>query len=122
MHANRCAVRRSSPPAKAEPIRLKVHRNAEFTLIELSGELDVLTADDFVSMARARFEPSRRIAIDLGGVTFMGAAGVTACLAVQREARTADCEVGFANPQGMVARVLQVLDVQAILAGWIAGP
>ena len=52
----------------------------------------------------------------------MGACGVSACLEVQREGRADGCDVATTGAQGLVARVLQVLDVEQTLSGWIGRP
>jgi anti-anti-sigma factor len=92
---------------------------SKVTLLPVAGELDLATVDEFVAQVRERFVPGSRLAVDLGGVTFMSACGVGACLAVQREGREVHCDVAFTNPQGIVTRVLGVLDVEQALLGWL---
>ncbi len=120
MDSNRRGVDVAMRALASAPPHVELCRSAEFTVLPVSGELDLATVDEFVSEVRARFEPGSRIAVDLRGVTFMSASGVSACLAVQREGRDANCEVGFANPQGIVRRVFQVLDVEDTLLGWLS--
>ena len=121
MDSDRCTAP-ALAPAKGAPTRFEVSRNAEFTLVRVAGEVDPATADEFASTIRERFQPGGRVAVDLGGVTFMGACGVSACLEVQREGRAGGCDVAFAGAQGLVARVLQILDVEQTLSGWIGRP
>ena len=120
MDSNRRGVAVAVRALPSAPPRVELCRNDEFTVVTVSGELDLATIDEFVSEVRARFAPGSRIAVDLCRVTIMSAAGVAACLAVQREGRDANCEVAFANPQGIVSRVFEVLDVEETLLGWLS--
>jgi anti-anti-sigma factor len=122
MDSNRRGAGVAVQDAPRRPPQVDLRRSAEFTVLTMSGELDVATVDEFASQVRARFAPGHRIAVDLCGVTFMSASGVGACLAVQREGRAVDCDVAFANPQGIVHRVFQALDVEATLLGWLDRP
>jgi len=122
MDSDRCSAPVLACPANSAPTRYEGCRTAEVTLLHAEGEVDIGTADEFVATIRARLGASRRVVVDLGGVTFMSAGGVSACLAAQREGRAVDCEVAFTNAQGIVGRVLDVLDVEQTLAGWIARP
>src|SRR3954452_3550781 len=123
MDSNRCDAG-SATPNPGAPAGDVLCRSQEVTRLPVAGEFDLATIDEFVAQIRERFVPGSRLAVDLGGVTFMSACGVRACLAVQREGREVDCDVAFTNPQGIVTRVLGVLDVEQTLLGWLdqSGP
>ena len=106
------------PDARALPGDV-LCRSENLIVLPVTGELDLATVDEFVAQVRARFVAGSRMAVDLRGVTFMSACGVSACLAVQREGRDVNCDVAFTNPQGIVTRVLAILDVEETLLGWL---
>ena len=101
------------------PLEYQVQIGAVHACLAVSGELDLATSADLVSQIRCLIEPGRRIAVDIGGVTFIDASGVAACLAVQQQADAIGCAVAFAQPRGLVARVLELLDVEDELLGWM---
>jgi anti-anti-sigma factor len=122
MDTDRCTAPALAPSAKGAPTRFEVSRGAHFTLVRAAGEVDSATADEFAATIRERFQPGGRVAVDLGGVTFMSACGVNACLRVQREGRAGGCDVAFAGARGIVGRVLEILEVEPTLSGWIGRP
>ena len=84
--------------------------------IWLHGEIDL--ASTIVDELTPFFEtPNRTIRVDLGEVTFMDCYGIGCCLQVQREARVRDCELVFTNPQGIVARVIGIFQLESALLG-----
>lgn len=93
-------------------------RVAGTTTVSLHGEIDLANSMDVVEeLCRYLVGPSRSICVDLGGVTFMDCRGIDGCLEVQRRARLAGYDVRFANPQGIVARLILMLDLEAVLLG-----
>jgi anti-anti-sigma factor len=116
MDSNRCGAVSSVRPARDVPARFEGRRPADRASLRMTGELDLATVDEFVSRIRERIAPGNALTVDLRGLTFMSAAGVSACLSVQRDARASDCAVTFVHAQGIVARVLRILDVEAILS------
>lgn len=84
--------------------------------IALVGELDLATSDTIVpQVERWCRRPHRRVRLDLGGVTFLDAAGVRALLRARHRARALGCELVLANVHGMPLRVLQLLELDAVL-------
>ncbi|MET0920508.1 MAG: STAS domain-containing protein [Acidimicrobiia bacterium] len=84
-------------------------------LVTLSGEIDLVNGDSVVEQLLEVANTNPRVTVDLHDVTFMGAQGVNACLAAQRRARAMGCDVRFANPQGIVARVIEVVGLESVL-------
>ncbi len=103
----------------AQPLRFEVRNGDAVRCVSVHGEVDLATVGLFVDAIRGTFAPSARVGVDLGGVTLLDARGVGACLGLQREARTSGCALGFARAHGIVARVLEVLELEHTFADWL---
>ena len=62
----------------------------------------------------------RGIRVDLAAVKFIDACGIGSCVKLQQQARECGSDLMFTNPQGIVARVIDVLGLESALLG--AGP
>jgi anti-anti-sigma factor len=76
-----------------------------------TGEIDVMTEPDFRSALDLVTTP--HMIVDLGGVTFMGAAGINALVDLARRRRGGT--VGLRQGPSIIARLLPALDVPANL-------
>jgi anti-anti-sigma factor len=86
--------------------------------VSLQGEIDLANAPRVVDeITRCLVGPQRMIRVDLGQVTFMDCRGVRACLEAQQRARDAGYDLLFVNPQRAVTRLIEILDVEALLFG-----
>ena len=92
--------------------RLALHRTAD--TLDVAGEIDMSNLDVFATALRALTDtPSPTVRIDLGGVTFLAAAGVRTLIrdtAPYRD-RGADVEI-HATPH--ITRILQLLDIHRL--------
>ena len=87
-------------------------------VVTLRGEIDICNEAAVVDqLCRELVGPKRALCVDLASVTFMDARGIAACLAAQRRARADGYDLLFVNPRGIVARLIEVLDLQAVLGG-----
>ena len=95
-----------------EEQRLALHRTTECLYVD--GEIEMSNLDVFATALRALTDtPSPRVWIDLGGVTFLAAAGVRTLIrdtASYRD-RGADVEIE-ATPH--ITRILQLLDIHRL--------
>ena len=92
--------------------RLALHRTAQTLYVD--GEIDMSNLDVFATALRALTDtPSPRVCIDLGGVTFLAAAGVRTLIrdTVPYRDRGADVEIE-ATPH--ITRILQLLDIHRL--------
>ena len=75
------------PPAEATDLQVDVLSTVPL-VVAVSGEIDIASApklrEELVSAVRRH---GARLALDLGGVTFMDCAGINALLAARRHAR-----------------------------------
>ena len=94
-----------------------VHREPAVTRVPLSGEIDLTNAAAIGARLCAVVDGSRDVVVDLHAVTFMDARGIEACVLAQRHAHVHGCDMRFTNPQGIVARVIEILGLEPVLLG-----
>jgi anti-anti-sigma factor len=94
-------------------------REAEGTTeVSLCGEIDLANAAEIEALLlRACAGPNRVVNVDLGAVTLIDACGLRSCLDAQRQAREEGRDLVFSAPQGIVARVIRVLELESVLLG-----
>ncbi|WP_051944435.1 STAS domain-containing protein [Streptacidiphilus rugosus] len=102
-------------------------RRACCRVLHLTGELDVAaTATLLVAVGHALDRPpgpaGPGLVLDLGGLTFCDAAGLTALLRVRRLAETAGSPVYLTAPPHPVSRLLAVCDLRRSFALHPAAP
>jgi anti-anti-sigma factor len=84
-------------------------RQGAAAVITLRGELDISTANLVTStMHRAALKHPSRVTIDLAGVTFFSAAGITALLRARNTAKAAGAQLVLRRPSAQVQRVLVI--------------
>jgi STAS domain len=60
-------------------MRIETERHGDVAVIALEGELDASNYEDVIKEARrARADGARTLVVDLGGLTYMGSAGLVA--------------------------------------------
>lgn len=80
------------PSAQAEPpngqtVRVTVEKNGQTAVLAVSGDIDMVTAPEFEkALLTALRDRPATLVVDLGGVDFLGSAGLTALVAAQQEA------------------------------------
>lgn len=91
---------------------------AGVTEVWLCGEIDLASSSGMVDdLGRLFGRDNRAIRVDLAAVTFLDAFGIGSCLKLQEQARAGGCDLVFANPRGIVARVINVLGLESALLG-----
>jgi anti-anti-sigma factor len=96
-------------------VSVDVRRRGHTTEVVLAGEIDVATRPALSSALCALIRPGARITVDVTDVKLLDGAGVALLLGMQRHVRARGGELLLANPRGIVARVLQILDAEATL-------
>jgi anti-sigma B factor antagonist len=85
------------------------------TLI-VQGELDLATADGLYRRGRAAIGRHPRVLLlDLAGLSFCDACGLSAFVRIANEAQEAGCRYGLVAPQPLVAKVLRITGLNARL-------
>ncbi|HEY0577674.1 MAG TPA: STAS domain-containing protein [Pseudonocardia sp.] len=97
------------------PVRLCliVHRRPGLRIVQVKGELDILTAPALLECLRLQLLMApTMLVLDLSEVEFLAAAGLSALLVARHTGERLGCDVLLSNGlRPMVARVLQ-------LCGW----
>jgi anti-sigma B factor antagonist len=83
--------------------------------VAITGEVDLLSVGELERWLRRVIAESRcrTIVLDLGGVEFLAARGVSVLLAAKRAAEEAGRDLQVRNAQGLPARVLRLLGLES---------
>ncbi|MEU7744325.1 STAS domain-containing protein [Nonomuraea sp. NPDC049158] len=82
---------------------------ASATIVRLRGELDLATREAVRErLLRALRHSAGLLILDLSGVSFCDAAGLSVLVGVQRQARSLDIALGLAAPRPHLAKVLRL--------------
>lgn len=86
--------------------------------LTVAGELDEATTAPFITVSCLRLSQPDvdHLIIDMSGVTFIGAAGVNALVAIHNLAHTVDKTVVLLNPS---QRTVRVLDLTAMIDAFV---
>jgi anti-sigma B factor antagonist len=105
----------TTPALNPPELDVAVRRAGDLTLLAVSGELDIATADAFVTAVGGHLAADRPVTLDLSRLSFMDSCGVRALDAVLREAdrRGRRLTIGTDLQPG----VRQILELTGILAG-----
>jgi anti-anti-sigma factor len=88
----------------------------ETQILTVRGELDLATADNLYLRARAAINRYvRLLLLDLTGVSFCDARGLSAFVRIANDADAAGCRYGLIAPQPNVARILQITGLDSRL-------
>src|SRR5215204_922615 len=83
--------------------------------VAITGDVDLLSAGELERGLRRVIAESRcrTIVLDLGGVEFLAARGVSVLLAAKRAAEETGRDLHVTNAQGLPARVLRLLGLES---------
>jgi anti-sigma B factor antagonist len=75
-------------------------------VVALRGELDVIDAEAVTAVLAAAADRESVVVVDLAGLTFIDASGITALVRARRHARHTGSDLVLAAPQRQVRRIL----------------
>ncbi|WP_435156137.1 STAS domain-containing protein [Amycolatopsis sacchari] len=77
----------SAGPPSGQTVRVTMEKHGQGAVLAVSGDIDMVTAPEFEKqlLAAVRERPGTLV-VDLGGVEFLGSAGLTALVAAHQEA------------------------------------
>jgi anti-sigma B factor antagonist len=85
-------------------------------ILSVRGELDLATADGLYRRGRAAIGcHARLLLLDLAGLSFCDACGLSAFVRIANEAETAGCGYGLVAPQPLVVKMLRITGLNARL-------
>jgi anti-anti-sigma factor len=88
----------------------------EAHILTVQGELDLATADSLYRRARAAINRhARLLLLDLTGVSFCDARGLSAFVRIANDADAAGCRYGLIAPRPNVARILRITGLDSRL-------
>lgn len=93
-------------------------RAGDTVYIYAAGEIDMATAPTWRTVLLAAIEqplPLRHMRVDLAEVTFMDASGIGVLISVRESARCRGAGFTVLNPNGVVARLFEILDLTETL-------
>jgi anti-anti-sigma factor len=99
-----------------------IGRDPREVRLAVVGELDLASADSLVSTAtRLLREPCERLCVNLGGVNFCDATGISALIRVHRLAARDGVELVIADTQPAVAHVFAIVRLAEVIPSAGAG-
>jgi anti-sigma B factor antagonist len=97
-------------------LRLIVENRNGDVLIRAVGELDMSSAPSLTAAAEdAIGDGYRLLLLDLSGLSFLDSTGLSALLAIHREAKARDAQAAIIAPSDNALRVLEMLGVEQVL-------
>jgi anti-anti-sigma factor len=92
------------------------HHRDRSVRLTVAGEIDVATVDSLTDVALGVLRrPARVLLLDLSGVSFCGAAGVSSLLKIHHAARKARINLVLTCIQPHVRRVLDIVGASAVI-------
>jgi anti-sigma B factor antagonist len=93
-------------------LRVSVAHDEEETVVSISGELDVSTADHLAETVNDELRDSPgRIVVDLAGLDFCDSLGLGTLVVLSRTARVQQTYLVLRNPSPFFTRMLEVTGV-----------
>jgi len=103
-------------PLAESPLAIDVRAESGVTVVHMGGELDVSSRQAFASALCPLLRPGERVRVDLSAVRLLDAGTIGLAMTMQADARASGAELTFVNAQGVVARVLAILDPDSKLS------
>ena len=110
-------MRRVRPP-DASPLRIAVESDGATTVLRLTGELDLATAELLRERVRTLLGYGtvlERLVLDLAGLEFLDVTGLGALLETRRKLSATGVTLVLRRPRPMVVRMLDLLNLEEAL-------
>ena len=96
-------------------IDINVSDQNDVTLVEVSGRVDSMTANQFGEALTGQLDADNsRIVLDLSSVDYMSSAGLREIVSALKKAKKAQGDVRLANPSSRVREVLEMAGLDTI--------
>ncbi|WP_328464319.1 STAS domain-containing protein [Actinoplanes sp. NBC_00393] len=97
-------------------LSIAVQRAPDEVVIQLAGEIDVLTVSELSTVVNELLpEPPARIILDMAGVTFCDSQGLGTLVVLSRKAQHAQSVLSLTNVGEFLMRVLDITGLRSAL-------
>jgi anti-anti-sigma factor len=97
-------------------LSIAVQRGPDEVVIELAGEIDVLTVTELSTIVNDLLpDPPPRIVLDMAGVTFCDSQGLGTLVVLSRKAQHAQSVLALTNVGEFLMRVLDITGLRSAL-------
>src|SRR5260370_14150890 len=115
-HTSLPAPRQAQGPQEPADLRVVIRPGAP-PVVEIFGEIDIQSAPRLrEELLRVVRRHGSRLALDLGGVTFLDCAGINALLATRRRTRLEDGWVRVIRASPCARRIISLLGLAEVFA------
>ncbi|MEV4314310.1 STAS domain-containing protein [Actinocrispum sp. NPDC049592] len=98
-------------------LRYRVAQESDATIVQVAGEIDLATSDEFAqAVAQALAGSSSKVVVDLRDVTFMGSIGLSVLLSAHRDAEQAGRSLRVADGGAIAHRAITISGLDQVLA------
>ena len=102
---------------RSPEFRCQLEPGRERVVVRMVGELDIGVADDAGALLREAIDAgSRRVVLDLAGLTFLDSAGIHMFIDSQGVAEGRGCAVSLVRGQPMVHRVFELTATEPLFS------
>jgi anti-anti-sigma factor len=84
------------------------------TVLSVSGRLDAVSSEAFITQCSPRVSEERRIVIDLSALDYMSSAGVRSILLLARQLKEVRGMLAIAGARGMVKEVFAITNLDSV--------
>ncbi|MFD4653218.1 STAS domain-containing protein [Streptomyces sp. NPDC058441] len=98
-------------------LRVSSHRHEGWTVVEVTGELDVATRNllgDHLEEVMAAHTPAR-VVVDMSGLDFCDASGLSVLVAAHHAAKDRQGQLRLIYPQRSIRRLLQITELIEVM-------
>jgi len=92
-------------------LKLETATNAEETVIQCIGKLTYTSAEVLRSAVRPLFPETKRLVLDLKGMTYLDSFGLGALVGVYLSARRQDCQLKLINVNEQARQVIRITNL-----------
>ncbi len=111
-------ARRADPAvssARAESLAVTIRATHDLVTVSVRGELDIATAPILVdAFDAARLEDPSLVVVDVGGLRFVDAHGLSVLIAARRSLRSRSADLVVRDPSAMLQKMLAITGLASL--------
>ena len=102
-------------PPRRELLTVEVASTSGGVQATVRGELDESTAPKLIERIEGSVEPGQDLAVDLGGLTFCGSAGLSALILIERSVAGGGGSLTIARATPFVVQLLEMAGLDGLI-------